>query len=69
MLQLFTQVDFDKTKHLTDKNIKKRTFERERLEKLEMEREVRVRRERDEEERKKEEERYAGQLLIIIITS
>jgi len=49
-------VDFDKTKHLTDKNIKKRRMDRERLEQLEREREERVRREREELERKLAEE-------------
>lgn len=51
------QVDFDKTKHLSDKYIRKRRIEREKLEQLEREKEERVRREREEEERKKQEER------------
>lgn len=51
------QVDFDKTKHLSEKGIQKRNIEREKLIHLEREREERVRRERDEEERKREEEK------------
>ena len=54
---LYPQVDFDKSKHLTDKAIRKRRLERQRLEQLEQEREDRVRREREEAERKIEEER------------
>ena len=50
-------MDFDKTKHLSDKNIKKRRLERERLISLEIEREMRVKREREEEMRRIEEER------------
>ena len=50
------QVDFDKTKHLTDKAIRKRRLEREHLEELEREREEKVRREREEEERRIAEE-------------
>jgi hypothetical protein len=51
------QVDFDKTKHLSDKAIRKRRLERERLEQLEKEREERVRREREEQDRKVAEEK------------
>ncbi|XP_070554022.1 A-kinase anchor protein 17A-like [Ptychodera flava] len=51
------KVDFDKTKHLCEKNIKKRAVERQKLMALEKEREERIRKEREEEERKKEEER------------
>ncbi|XP_014664342.1 PREDICTED: A-kinase anchor protein 17A-like [Priapulus caudatus] len=51
------KIDFDKTKHLGDKHIRKRRLEREKLDQLEKEREDRVRKEREEEERKKEEER------------
>lgn len=50
------RIDFDKTKHLSDKNIRRRRLERERLEQLEKEREERVKRERDEQERKLAEE-------------
>lgn len=50
------RIDFDKTKHLTDKNIRRRRLERERLEQLEKEREERVKREREKEERKLAEE-------------
>jgi arginine/serine-rich splicing factor 17 len=53
----YFQVDFDKTKHLSDKNIKKRRLEREQLMELEREREERVRKEREELERRQEEER------------
>ncbi|XP_013389923.1 A-kinase anchor protein 17A-like [Lingula anatina] len=52
-----SKIDFDRTKHLTDKNIRKRRIERDKLEQLEREREEKVRKEREEEERKKEEER------------
>ena len=52
------QVDFDKTKHLSDKAIRKRHTEHERLEQLEREREERVRKEREEEERRQEDERW-----------
>ncbi|XP_077983790.1 A-kinase anchor protein 17A-like [Glandiceps talaboti] len=51
------KVDFDKTKHLSDKNIKKRTIEREKLMELEKQKEERIRKEREEEERIKDEER------------
>lgn len=51
------KVDFDKTKHLSDKAIKKRRIERWKLEQLEKQREEKVRKEREEEERKQEEER------------
>ena len=50
------QVDFDKTKHLCDKSIRKRRLEREYLEELEREREEKVKREREEEERRIAEE-------------
>merc|ERR1712025_572840 len=56
-LTAIIKVDFDKTKHLSEKNIRRRRIEREKLEKLEMERLERARREKEEEERKKEEER------------
>ncbi|KAK3099233.1 hypothetical protein FSP39_001309 [Pinctada imbricata] len=51
------KVDFDKSKHLSDRSIKKRRLEREKLEQLEREREEKVRKEREEEERKIMEER------------
>lgn len=51
------RVDFDKTKHLSDKMIRKRRLERERLEALEALRLEQVRKEREEEERKREVER------------
>lgn len=51
------RVDFDKTKHLSEKAIQKRHIEREKLIHLEREREDRVRREREDEERKREEEK------------
>ena len=51
------QADFDKSKHLSDKAIKRRRLEREKLKALEKEREDRVRREREEEEFRREEER------------
>ena len=50
-------MDFDKSKHLSDKAIKRRKMEREKLVTLENEREERVRKEREEEEVRKEEER------------
>ncbi|XP_023209617.1 A-kinase anchor protein 17A-like [Centruroides sculpturatus] len=51
------KIDFDKTKHLSDKNIKKRRSEREKLLALEKEREERVKKEREEEEKRRKEER------------
>ena len=55
-MYIIFQVDFDKTKHLTDKSIRKRRLEREHLELLEKEREEKVRREREEQERRIQEE-------------
>lgn len=43
---------------MSDKSIKKRRMEREKLEQLEREREEKVRREREEEEKRVEEEKY-----------
>ena len=54
------QATFDTTKHLTDKNIKRRRLERERMQLLEEQREARVRHEREEEQRKIDEERYGS---------
>ncbi|XP_052077613.1 A-kinase anchor protein 17A-like [Mytilus californianus] len=51
------KVDFDKSKHLSDKCIKKRRIERWKLQLLEKEREEKVKKEREETERKQEEER------------
>ena len=51
------QVDFDKTKHLADKAIRKREEERQKLIQLEQEREERVRKEREAEEQRREDER------------
>ncbi|XP_022249982.1 A-kinase anchor protein 17A-like [Limulus polyphemus] len=51
------KVEFDKTKHLSDRQIRKRRLEREKLITLEKEREERVQKERKEEEKRKEEER------------
>ena len=53
------QVDFDKTCHLSAKNIKKRDQERQKLIELERREEERKMKEREEEERQKEEERLA----------
>ena len=64
-LTLSFQVDFDKTKHLSEKNIRRRRIEREKLEKLEMERLERARREKEEEQRKIEEERFEISIKII----
>ncbi|KAG1670605.1 A-kinase anchor protein 17A [Nymphon striatum] len=49
------KVDFDKTKHLSQKSIAKRERDREKLKQLEQEREERVIKEREAEERKKGE--------------
>ena len=57
MNEFCLQVDFDRTKHLSDKSIRKRRLEREKLIQLEREREERVKREREEEERRREEEK------------
>ena len=62
------QVDFDKTKHLSDKNIKRRRQEREKLIQLEKEREERVRKEREDEERKKEDERLVKAKSVAVTT-
>ncbi|KAK6173370.1 hypothetical protein SNE40_016836 [Patella caerulea] len=51
------KVDFDKTKHLTDRNIRKRRLEREKLEELERLREEKVRKEKQAEADKEREER------------
>ncbi|XP_002735125.1 A-kinase anchor protein 17A-like [Saccoglossus kowalevskii] len=55
------KVEFDKTKHLSDKHIKKRKLERDKLIELETQREERIKKEREEEDRKKEEERQRVQ--------
>ncbi|ELU01381.1 hypothetical protein CAPTEDRAFT_44731, partial [Capitella teleta] len=51
------KVEFDTSKHLSDKNIKKRRMEREQLIELEQIKIERVRKDREESERKQEEER------------
>lgn len=51
------QVDFDKSKHMSDRMIRKRRLERERLEALEALRLEQVRKEREDEDKKKEAER------------
>ncbi|XP_046380469.1 A-kinase anchor protein 17A-like [Haliotis rufescens] len=51
------KVDFDKTKHLSDKAIRKRRLEREKLEELEKIRLMKSKQEKEENERKEEEER------------
>lgn len=51
------QVDFDRTCHLSAKNIKKRDQERQRLIEIERKEEERKRRQKEEEERRKEMER------------
>lgn len=51
------KVDFDRTKHLSDKAIRRRRQEREKLIELEKEREDRVKRQRLEEEQRKEDDR------------
>ena len=51
------QATFDTSKHLTDKNIKRRRLERERIQLLQEKREMKVRVEREEEEKRREEER------------
>lgn len=56
------KVDFDRTKHLSDKAIRKRRLERQKLEELEREKEEKVRKEREEEERKQYEERFVNKL-------
>lgn len=54
---LILQVDFDKTKHLCEKSIKRRQQERDRLIQMEREEAERARKEKEEEVRRKEEER------------
>ncbi|XP_071950286.1 A-kinase anchor protein 17A-like [Antedon mediterranea] len=51
------KVDFDKTKHMSAKSIRKRNKERERLIQLEREREEQKKKEREAEEQRVEEER------------
>lgn len=60
------QVDFDKTKHLSDRSIKKRRMEREKLEQLEREREEKVRKEREEEEKRIEEEKQISLYIKLV---
>lgn len=60
------QVDFDKTKHLSDRSIKKRRMEREKLEQLEREREEKVRKEREEEEKRIEEEKQMSLYIKLV---
>ena len=57
IFDIYLQIDFDKTKHLTDKAIRKRRLEREKLEQLEKDREEKVLKERDDLERKLVEEK------------
>lgn len=56
------KVDFDKTKHLSEKSIRKRKLEREKLEVAERERIEREKKEKEEEERRKKEERRQQEL-------
>uniref|UniRef100_T1IQB9 RRM domain-containing protein n=1 Tax=Strigamia maritima TaxID=126957 RepID=T1IQB9_STRMM len=51
------KIDFDRTNHLGEKNVRKRRLEREKLIQLEKEREDRVRKEREAEGKRKEDER------------
>lgn len=55
------QVDFDRTSHLSEKNIQKRNQERQKLIYKEQKEEERKRKEKEEEERKKNEERMEMQ--------
>ena len=57
------QVDFDRTCHLSAKNIRKRNFERQSLMDQEKREEERKRKEREAEERRKEEERLEAERL------
>lgn len=52
-----SQVDFDRTKHLSEYSIKKRNAEREKLEAADREKEEKLRRKREMEEMKLEAER------------
>ena len=54
---------------MSDKSIKKRRMEREKLEQLEREREEKVRREREEEEKRVEEEKYTHLALSSCVYS
>lgn len=51
------KADFDRTKHLSAKNIRRRIIERQKLMNLEKQKEARVHREREEEEKMKEDDR------------
>lgn len=54
---LASQVDFDRTKHLSEYSIKKRNAEREKLEAADREKDEKLRRKREMEEMKLEAER------------
>ncbi|PIK45844.1 putative A-kinase anchor protein 17A [Apostichopus japonicus] len=56
------KVDFDRTKHLSNKSIRKRERERQRLIQLEKERAEQKMKEKEEEDRKREEERKQKEL-------
>lgn len=56
------KVDFDRTKHLSNKSIRRRERERQRLIELEEQRAEQKRKEKEEEERRKEEERKQKEL-------
>ena len=59
-------MDFDKTKHLADKAIRKREEERQKLIQLEQEREDRVRKEREAEEQRREDEKGMSSTLSLV---
>ncbi|XP_044143134.1 A-kinase anchor protein 17A [Bufo gargarizans] len=56
------KVSFDTTKHLSEASIKKRQFERQKLQELEQKREEQKRKEKEAEEKQKEEERKQKEL-------
>lgn len=56
------KVDFDKTKHLSEKSIRKRRLEREKIEIAERERIEREKKEKEAEEKRKKEERRQREL-------
>lgn len=66
MRSYLLQVDFDKTKHLSEYSIKKRMVEREKLLAIQREREEKVRMHKELEDLKEESERYVVECFEIL---
>lgn len=58
---LLLQVDFDKTKHLSDKSVRQRELERKKIKTLLLEKERKKQAEREYEEKRKHEAAYVLQ--------